>query len=132
MNRILTIPSDPYTTKYTIIMADPDAPDPSLPVLGNFLHLITSDAQPGCVINQLRKTVAPYMLPTPLGVASHRYTFLVYRQPAGYVPPAQLMNLPGVRNNFNVTKYASDNKLEGPVAGNYFLQGLKDVGAVGK
>lgn len=112
-------------------MADPDAPDPSITILGNFLHTIVSDAQPGCVINQLRKTVAPYMLATPFGLAGHRYTFLVYRQPAGYEPPAELSNLPGVRARFNVTQYVTENKLEGPVAGNYFLQGLENILDVG-
>lgn len=117
-------PQDPYTTKYTIIMLDPDAPSPAAPLPGSFSHLIISDAQPGCVINQLRKEVASYMSPIPASISPHRYTFLVYRQPKGYVPPVQLSNLPVLRGGFNVTQYALENGLQGPVAGNFFREGL--------
>ncbi|CZT17706.1 uncharacterized protein RCC_03543 [Ramularia collo-cygni] len=113
---------DPFTTKYTIIMADPDAPDPALPILGSALHEIISDAQPECVTSQMRKEVASYKSPTPLGLPPHRYTFLVYRQPAGYVPPAENQAL-----LFNVTQYATEHGLQGPVAGNFFREGLGNL-----
>jgi phosphatidylethanolamine-binding protein (PEBP) family uncharacterized protein len=116
---------DPSTTKYTLIMADPDAPNPSAPILKDFLHWIVSDVQPKCITTQKRKTVAPYMLPTPLSVAEHRYTFLVYRQPPNYVPPPSLNYLPGARAAFDLEAYVKEAKLEGPVGGNYYLEGLK-------
>jgi phosphatidylethanolamine-binding protein (PEBP) family uncharacterized protein len=116
---------NPATTKYTLIMADPDAPNPSAPILKDFLHWIVSDVQPNCVATQKRKTVAPYMLPTPLSVAEHRYTYLIYRQPPNYVPPPSLNYLPGARASFNLAAYVKEAKLEGPVGGNYYLEGLK-------
>jgi len=115
---------DPLTTKYTVIFADPDAPGPEAPILKDFLHLIVSDVQPKCITDQKRKTVAPYMLLTPLSVAEHRYTFLVYRQPPNYVPPPSLNYLPGARAAFDIDAYVKEAKLEGPVGGNYLLQGL--------
>jgi phosphatidylethanolamine-binding protein (PEBP) family uncharacterized protein len=112
------------TTKYTLIMVDPDAPGPAAPILADFLHWIVSDVQPKCITTQQRKTVAPYMSPTPLSVAPHRYTFLVYRQPPNYVPPPSLNYLPGVRNNFDLAAYVKEAKLQGPVGGNYYREGL--------
>lgn len=86
---------DPASTKYTLIMVDPDAPEPTSPLLRYFLHYIVSDAQPDCVASQDRKVVAPYMFPTPLSIAPHRYTFLIYQQPPNYVssflPPSFLL-----------------------------------------
>ena len=74
-------------------MVDPDAPEPTSPLLRYFLHYIVSDAQPDCVASQNRKVVAPYMFPTPLSIAPHRYTMLVYRQPPNYVsvPPPKML-----------------------------------------
>ncbi|KAM3423304.1 hypothetical protein BST61_g743 [Cercospora zeina] len=100
---------DPATTKYTLIMADPDAPNSETPILSPFLHMIVSDAQPDCVPTQKRRVVAPYMFPTPLSVAAHHYTFLIYRQPPNYIPPAQLQNLPGLRARFPLVDYVAEN-----------------------
>lgn len=51
---------DPTTTKYTLIMADPDAPNSQTPILAPFLHWIVSDVQPDCVPGQVRN---PSFLP---------------------------------------------------------------------
>ena len=44
----------PATTKYTVLLLDPDVPSPDLPLdrilLGNFVHLIVSDVQPDCTL----------------------------------------------------------------------------------
>jgi len=86
-----------------------------------------SDVQPKCITNQKRKTVAPYMLPTPLSVAEHRYTFLVYRQPPKYVPPPSLNYLPGpTRAGFDLAAYVKEAKLE-LIGGNYFLEVSKSA-----
>lgn len=114
---------DPKTTKYTLIMVDPDAPGPAAPILRYFLHWIVSDVQPSCITTQTRKMVAMYMSPTPLSVAPHRYTFLIYRQPPNYVPPPSLNYLPGVRAKFDLPGYVKQAKLEGPVGGNYYREG---------
>ena len=114
---------DPATTKYTLIMVDPDAPGPAAPILADFLHWIVSDVQPKCIATQQRKQVAMYMFPTPLSVSPHRYTFLVYRQPPNYVPPPSLNYLPGVRAKFDLAAYVKEAKLIGPVGGNYYREG---------
>lgn len=61
---------------------------------------------------------------TPFSVAPHRYTFLVYRQPPNYTPPADIHYVLGVRNNFNLNAYVAEAGLMGPVGGNYLLEGL--------
>ncbi|KAK3678257.1 hypothetical protein LTR78_001552 [Recurvomyces mirabilis] len=115
---------DAASTKYTIIMVDPDAPGPAAPILKDILHLIIDDAQPVCTANQNRKTIATYAQTTPLSVAAHRYTFLVYRQPPNYVPPPTLMYLPGNRAKFDLNAYVAQAGLIGPVGGNFFREGL--------
>lgn len=115
---------DPAETKYTLIMVDPDAPGPALPILSDFLHWIVSDAQASCVADQKRNAVAPYMLLTPLSIAPHRYTQLLYRQPPNYTPPPSLNYVLGVRNNFDLAGYVKEAGLIGPVAGNYMNEGL--------
>jgi hypothetical protein len=64
------------------------------------------------------------MSPTPLSVAPHRYTFLIYRQPPNYVPPPSLNYVPGVRAKFDLAAYVKEAKLQGPVGGNYYREGL--------
>ncbi|OQO02498.1 hypothetical protein B0A48_12025 [Cryoendolithus antarcticus] len=115
---------DPAKTNYTIFLLDPDAPNPTTPILKDYLHLLISDAQPVCITTQKRKTLASYMSPTPLSVAPHRYTFLVYRQPKNYVPPPSLNYAPGARNNFDLAAYVKQGGLQGPVGANYYREGL--------
>ncbi|KAF2725910.1 phosphatidylethanolamine-binding-like protein [Polychaeton citri CBS 116435] len=115
---------DPAKTKYTIFLLDPDPPDPAAPILKDFLHLEIANAQPSCITSQSRQTVASYMALTPLSVAAHRYTFLVYRQPPNYAPPPKLENLPAARSGFNLNAYTKTSGLIGPVGGNFFREGL--------
>lgn len=104
---------------------DPDVPNPTagakLP--GFFLHEGIYDAQPTCVKHQTgRKTIRPYESLTPGSVASHRYTFLVYRQPKGvFTPPFEVSNTAGAM--FNLHKFVNEGKLVGPIGGNYLLEG---------
>ena len=115
---------DPSKTKYTIFLVDPDAPGPAAPILKDFLHLIISNAQPSCVTAQARTTLASYQPLTPLSVAAHRYTILVYRQPPNYTPPPSINYLPAVRSKFDLNGYVAQAGLIGPVGGNFFREGL--------
>ena len=116
---------DPSTTKYTIFLVDPDPPSPKAPILKDFLHLEIYDAQPSCITSQSPKTIATYMALTPLSVAAHRYTILVYRQPPNYVPPPDTHYAPGAaRGNFDLNAYVAKAGLMGPVGGNFFREGL--------
>lgn len=124
---------DPKTTKYTILFIDPDAPGPTSSgqpaALSPFLHLAVNDASPYCVNsanNGGGKTTAMYKPLTPLSVASHRYTQLVYRQPPNFKPPFDLAQIAG--SNFDLKRYTQGLTL---VGGNYFLEGLQDLGASG-
>lgn len=128
---LLTTLTDPATTKYTLIMADPDAPNSQTPILAPFLHWIISDAQAECVNGQNRIRVAPYMFPTPLSIAPHLYTFLIYRQPPNYIPPPMLQNLPGLRARFPLVDYVRENNLTGPIAGNFYMEGLGNILDIG-
>ncbi|KAK5686476.1 hypothetical protein LTS10_002594 [Elasticomyces elasticus] len=117
---------NPAKTKYTIIFIDPDAPGPAAPVLKDFVHLIISDAQPSCIINQARKTLAIYQPLTPLSIAAHRYTFLVYRQPPNYTPPPSVNYLPGLRAAFDLNGYVAQGGLT-LVGGNFLGEGLSST-----
>lgn len=113
------------TTKYTVLLLDPDVPSPLLPVdrdtLGDYTHLIVSDVQPSCITSQTQVPLTTFKPLTPLSVAQHRYTFLVYRQPADFSPNLILaqdfLGLP-------LSTFLASSGLEGPVGGNYFLEGL--------
>ncbi|KAI9685662.1 MAG: hypothetical protein M1822_004222 [Bathelium mastoideum] len=115
---------DPSTTKYSVFIVDPDAPGPGNPVLADVLHFLYDNAQPSCITNQSPNILAAYMSPSPLSVAPHRYTFLVYRQPPNYVAPADPQYSLADRISFNLTAYVAKAGLEGPVAGNFFREGL--------
>nr|OQO18230.1 hypothetical protein B0A51_15464 [Rachicladosporium sp. CCFEE 5018] len=103
------------------------------PIIYAFLRHLTSLLSSTMVTMQLlkllaatatRKTLASYMSPTPLSVAPHRYTFLVYRQLKNYVPPPSLNYAPGARNNFDLAAYVKQGGLQGPVRANYYREGL--------
>merc|ERR1712098_65068 len=62
------------------------------------------------------KVVTSYNPPSPpKGSGPHRYIILLYKQHGG-VDGKVSHN----RANFNVTRFAEENKLEGPIAGNFF------------
>ena len=68
---------DPATTKYTVLLLDPDVPSPDLPLLrillGNFVHLIVSDVQPECMCSSfLSKNPLSFSLLFP---QTSRYRF---------------------------------------------------------
>ena len=68
---------DPATTKYTVLLLDPDVPSPDLPLLrillGNFVHLIVSDVQPDCMCSSfLSKNPLSFSLLFP---QTSRYRF---------------------------------------------------------
>lgn len=60
---------DPATTKYTVLILDPDVPSPNLPLdrmlLGNFVHLIVSDVQPDCKFSLILNDLPLVSLSTP-------------------------------------------------------------------
>jgi phosphatidylethanolamine-binding protein len=113
--------NDPSTTKYSYFMIDPDVPNPDAgPLRLTFLHWAVSNAQPSCIRDQKQQTDAMYQSLTPASTQLHRYTFLVYRQPAGYVPDTVALQ---VRLGFDINAYAARKGLV-LVGGNFLRESL--------
>lgn len=96
---------------YLLVSLDIDAPFPSWGVLGPILHWI----QPGVKVTEASTLdtsapfIANYIGPAPPpGSAPHRYTFLLYEEPAGF--DAQKHAPPGGKNlsNWNRMRYDLD------------------------
>ncbi|ODM16091.1 hypothetical protein SI65_08525 [Aspergillus cristatus] len=98
-SKVLGLKIGPHTTPNHPI----DAPFPSLPILGPILHWIQPDIQvqqiasPSTSASSTLKMTAPFVAnyigpALPPGSAPHRYVFLLYEQPEGfmgekYAPP---------------------------------------------
>lgn len=107
-------------------MVDPDVPGPNgAPVLGtrvNFLHWYISGVK-ACAGSG--NTVTFYETPTPVSPGEqHRYTWLVYREPAGYKPNAIQAQ---ARPAFDLLGYTTRGKLGNPIAGNYMNQSITNT-----
>ena len=67
---------DPSTTKYTVLVLDPDVPSPAYPIdreiLGDFNHYVFSDVQPFCITNQQQVVTDSYKAFTPGSLEQHR------------------------------------------------------------
>lgn len=85
-----------------------------------FLHWEVANAQPSCIKNQSPQTIALYQPLTPASTEQHRYTFLVYRQPEGYVPEPIT---PQLRVGFDVNAYAARGGLV-LVGGNFLREAI--------
>ncbi|EME40101.1 hypothetical protein DOTSEDRAFT_28021 [Dothistroma septosporum NZE10] len=115
---------DKSTQAYSLFLVYPDVPGPNgLPVVGqprvNFLHWYVSG-----VGGANKQTTTVFETPTPVSPGDqHRYTFLVYREPAGYKP-----NVIGaqVRPAFDLLGYTKKGGLGQPVAGNFFNERISN------
>ncbi|KAK5172125.1 uncharacterized protein LTR77_003763 [Saxophila tyrrhenica] len=116
---------DPAGTKYSYFLVDPDVPSEEgvLGVRVNYLHWAVSDAQPSCIADQSPSTDTIYQSLTPASTTRHRYTFLVYRQPADYTPDLVPLQ---VRAAFDINAYAARKGLE-LVGGNFLREALTDL-----
>jgi phosphatidylethanolamine-binding protein (PEBP) family uncharacterized protein len=86
------VPNLDVSKRYIAICLDPDAPYPSMPVMGPIAHGIQGDLQLGSTeeprgwlrLNATAKPVLPYLPPSPPPLSSpHRYLFLLWEQPEG-------------------------------------------------
>ncbi|EME77663.1 uncharacterized protein MYCFIDRAFT_84293 [Pseudocercospora fijiensis CIRAD86] len=118
---------DSASQTYSLFLVDPDVPGPNgPPVVGspriNFLHWYVSGIKQ-CGISG--NTVTIYEPPTPVSPGEqHRYTWLVYREPAGYSPNLlQAQARPG----FDLLGYTSRGKLGQPIAGNFMNQSITNT-----
>jgi phosphatidylethanolamine-binding protein (PEBP) family uncharacterized protein len=106
--------------RYTLIMADPDAPSRLNPIRRNIWHwgVINIPASGRVADGTL---LAPFRGPGPPpdgGV--HRYTYLLFKQNGRIDLPAVAPNATIDRSNFSVDAFAGRNNLDLPIAANWF------------
>ncbi|XP_010925712.1 protein VERNALIZATION 3 [Elaeis guineensis] len=100
-------------TSYTLVMVDPDAPNPSDPSLREYLHWLVTDI-PGTTGATFGQEVLCYESPRPtMGI--HRFVFVLFQQLG-----RQTVYPPGWRQNFNTRDFAELYNLGSPVAAVYF------------
>ncbi|KAK1314008.1 CEN-like protein 2 [Acorus calamus] len=101
-------------TFFTLVMIDPDAPNPSDPHLREHLHWMVTDI-PGATDASFGREVMQYEVPNP-STGIHRFVFALFRQKgreAVVMPPT-------LRDRFNTRRFTSENDLGLPVAAVYF------------
>jgi phosphatidylethanolamine-binding protein (PEBP) family uncharacterized protein len=99
---------------YTLLMVDPDSPDPANPMYREWVHWMMVNI-PGNDLNQGQE-VLPYQSPTPAR-GTHRYIFYLYDQGGKRIS----LNLTYARQSFNRALFLWQNGLlQTPVASNYF------------
>jgi hypothetical protein len=108
---------------YTLAMVDPGAvgEDQSSGVTRHWLvNSLTIDG--GALKNASALSVTEYAGPAPpLGSGPHRYTFLLYSQPAEFNPPNEFSGANIGVSKFDVTAYATASKL-GPIIGGSYIR----------
>ncbi|GAB2212824.1 hypothetical protein Droror1_Dr00020819 [Drosera rotundifolia] len=100
---------------FTLVMVDPDAPNPSEPTLREWLHWIVIDIPMGSDVSKGREIVEYTGPRPPTGI--HRYVFGLFKQQGG---PLGSIRPPSARNNFSTKQFAAEHDLGVPVAAAYF------------
>jgi phosphatidylethanolamine-binding protein (PEBP) family uncharacterized protein len=108
---------------YTLIMSDPDPPDPEQPVFREWLHWIVANIPGGVDASAAKGTeITSYMGPAP-PIGTHRYVFMMFEQPnqeSLQISDPSAAHKNG-RKNFNTRHFATKFELGDPVACCYFL-----------
>ncbi|KAI3867865.1 hypothetical protein MKX03_031324 [Papaver bracteatum] len=107
------IGGDDMRTFYTLVMVDPDAPSPSDPSLGEYLHWLVTDI-PGITGTTYGHEIVTYEAPRP-NAGIHRFVYVLFQQLG-----RQTVYAPGWRQNFNTRDFAEIHNLGLPVAAVYF------------
>nr|AGZ20210.1 FT4 [Allium cepa] len=98
---------------YTLVMVDPDAPNPSNPSLKEYLHWMLVDI-PANMDGSFGTELMEYVSPQPTS-GIHRIVFVLYQQLC-----KESVFAPDVRHNFDTRKFAREHYLGPPVAALYF------------
>ncbi|KAM3192199.1 hypothetical protein ACQJBY_069428 [Aegilops geniculata] len=107
------IGGDDFRVAYTLVLVNPDAPNPSNPTLREYLHWMVTDV-PASTNDSFGREVVPYESPSPtMGI--HRIVIVMYQQLGRGTVFA-----PQVRQNFNSRNFARRFNLGQPVAAMYF------------
>ncbi|KAI0335622.1 PEBP-like protein [Cubamyces sp. BRFM 1775] len=119
------------TQTFVLAMVDPDAPTPQNATAAQIRHLLA----PGIMANGSLATgaalvndtpaISDFLRPTPpAGSDPHRYTLLLFIQPANFTTAvSSFVNSSTPVNNFNISLLAQELGLGSPIAGNFFLTG---------
>ncbi|GLJ12173.1 hypothetical protein SUGI_0185950 [Cryptomeria japonica] len=100
-------------TFYTLIMTDPDAPNPSDPTHREYLHWMVTDI-PAATSASLGRELVSYEAPRPM-LGIHRFVFVLFKQ-VGW----QTVSPPSSRQNFNTRTFAQSCRLAPPLAAVFF------------
>ncbi|GAA5926503.1 hypothetical protein JCM3775_001036 [Rhodotorula graminis] len=95
-------------SRFTVVVADPDAPSRDDQKWSPFLHFVLADVVPG---KEAGQSVVTYMGPAPpQGTGPHRYAILVYAQAVDHTP--ELPGQPDDRQSFPLGQFVKDNQLD--------------------
>ncbi|XP_008791983.1 protein HEADING DATE 3A-like [Phoenix dactylifera] len=98
---------------YTLIMVDPDAPNPSNPTSREHLHWMVTDI-PGTTDSTFGRELIGYESPRPVS-GIHRIVFVLFQQLG-----RESVFAPATRQNFNTRSFAGEHYLGPPVAAVYY------------
>ncbi|CAM8888610.1 unnamed protein product [Rhodiola kirilowii] len=107
------IGGDDLRNFYTLVMVDPDAPNPSDPNLREYLHWLVTDI-PATTTASFGQEAICYESPRPTA-GIHRFVFVLFRQLG-----RQTVYAPELRHNFKTREFAEMYNLGSPVAAVYF------------
>nr|XP_018905973.1 PREDICTED: protein D1-like isoform X2 [Bemisia tabaci] len=128
---------------YTVVMSDPDFPDPKKPLQREYLHWMIINVKAAFITDG--KNVAQYIPPSRRRFSTsnstckglHRLVFVVYQQSKGklkvspdlYTPPDHQEHVdarPHNREKFSSMDFAKEHNLV-PIAANYFMMNMDIV-----
>ncbi|OEL23483.1 Protein FLOWERING LOCUS T [Dichanthelium oligosanthes] len=107
------IGGDDYRVAYTLVMVDPDAPNPSNPTLREYLHWMVTDI-PASTDDTYGREAICYEAPNPT-TGIHRMVLVLFRQLG-----RETVYAPSRRHNFSTRGFARRYNLGAPVAAMYF------------
>ncbi|KAF9059571.1 PEBP-like protein [Rhodocollybia butyracea] len=113
---------------FVVAVIDPDAPTPGDPSEADYRHFLGANffASHRGVLQPLTNTtpaISDFLMPTPpAGSPLHRYTFLLYNQPAGFNKQT-LVNSTTPVPSWNLSSFAEATGLGQPIGGTFMLTG---------
>ncbi|EAY85115.1 protein RICE FLOWERINGUS T 1-like [Oryza sativa Japonica Group] len=110
---VVEVGGDDLRVAYTLVMVDPDAPNPSNPTLREYLHWMVTDI-PASTDATYGREVVCYESPNPT-TGIHRMVLVLFRQLG-----RETVYAPAVRHNFTTRAFARRYNLGAPVAAVYF------------
>ncbi|KAH7686145.1 Phosphatidylethanolamine-binding protein [Dioscorea alata] len=99
---------------FDLVMVDPDAPNPSEPLLREWVHWVVVNI-PGGTNSLCGDEVVAYMGPTP-HLTIHRYVLVLFQQKLQF----PLITLPASHAKFNTRDFATYFNLAQPVSAIFF------------